>query len=551
MKNREIKIAYLVAIIATLASIIYGGLSFNKTKTRDLAYKAQMVTVIIKDRLENLQRTAYDYSYWNDTIDKALIAKDREWADSNIGEYLLDTFGLSQTLLFDAQNNLIFAFGADHSKLTDTLISHPAFRTALTQTLSRKRNSPQASGFYFRNKENVYLVAISALTREAATGSRTEDEKGYLVLLKEITPDILTKISKNFGVANLSLQPNADKIKFDVLDEASQSSFPLYFTPKGYSFTDLIWNLLPFLITILSLVYLLSVIQRKSIQSQKLNRDLEQANVELATFNKTLEEQVRRQTVEIMEKAEKSEQASRAKSTFLSSMSHELRTPLNGILGFAQMLGLNKDQNLTAKQKTWITQIVNSGRMLLDIVNDVLDLARIESGRAVYQPEIFRPREVFKECFDIVEPLAATRHISLSGHPETDLYIYVDRSKLKQVLLNLVSNAIKYGKDNGYVKFGCRTTDNQYIELYVEDNGKGIPETDLPHIFEPFRRVKETSLQVEGTGVGLAIVQKNLDLMGGQIKVESTLGEGSRFSIYLKAYDEDYSPAPDHEDTVL
>ncbi|WP_417819844.1 ATP-binding protein [Terasakiella sp.] len=551
MKNREIKIAYLVAIIATLASIIYGGLSFNKTKTRDLAYKAQMVTVIIKDRLENLQRTAYDYSYWNDTIDKALIAKDREWADSNIGEYLLDTFGLSQTLLFDAQNNLIFAFGADHSKLTDTLTSHPAFRTALTQTLSRKRNSPQASGFYFRNKENVYLVAISALTREAATGSRTEDEKGYLVLLKEITPDILTKISKNFGVVNLSLQPNADKIKFDVLDEVSQSSFPLYFTPKGYSFTDLIWNLLPFLITILSLVYLLSVIQRKSIQSQKLNRDLEQANIELATFNKRLEEQVRRQTVEIMEKAEKSEQASRAKSTFLSSMSHELRTPLNGILGFAQMLGLNKDQNLTAKQKAWITQIVNSGRMLLDIVNDVLDLARIESGRAVYQPEIFRPREVFKECFDIVEPIAATRHISLSGHPETDLYVYVDRSKLKQVLLNLVSNAIKYGKDNGYVKFGCRTTDNQYIELYVEDNGKGIPETDLPHIFEPFRRVKETSLQVEGTGVGLAIVQKNLDLMGGQIKVESTLGEGSRFSIYLKAYDEDYSPAPDHEDAAL
>ncbi|GGF54306.1 hypothetical protein GCM10011332_04630 [Terasakiella brassicae] len=550
MKNREIKIAYLVAVLATLASIIYGGLSYNKTKNNDLSHKIQMVIVLIHEQLENLKRTAYDNSYWDDTIDKALIARDRQWADGNIGQYLLDTFGLYHTLLFDGQHNLIFTFGSAHSELTNTLTSHPVFRTAVVQTVSQKRNSPQASGFYFQNKESVYLVATSALTRESATGSRTEDEKGYLVLLKAITPTDLAKISKNFAVTNLSLQPNPDQIKFDVLDDASQSSFPLYFTPKGYSFIDLIWNLLPFLITILSLIYLLSVIQRKSIQSQKLNRDLERANTELASFNKRLEEQVRRQTVEIMEKAEKSEQANRAKSTFLSSMSHELRTPLNGILGFAQMLGLNKDQNLTAKQKAWITQIVDSGRMLLDIVNDVLDLARIESGRAVYQPEIFQPRDVFKECFDIVEPIAGARHISLSGHPETDLYVYVDRSKLKQVLLNLVSNAIKYGNDDGYVRFGCRTTDNQYIELYVEDNGKGIPEADLPHIFEPFRRVKETTTHVEGTGVGLAIVQKNLELMGGEIKVESTLGEGSRFSIYLKAYNADYSPAPDNEDAA-
>lgn len=302
------------------------------------------------------------------------------------------------------------------------------------------------------------------------------------------------------------------------------------------------WDIFPFLITLFSLIYLLSIIQRKSTQTQKLNHDLEQANIELETFNKRLEEQVQRQTVEIMEKAEKAEQANHAKSVFLSSMSHELRTPLNGILGFAQMLGLNKDQNLTAKQKAWVTQIVDSGRMLLDIINDVLDLARIESGRAVYQPEIFRPREVFKECFDIVGPIAATRHINLSGHPETDLYVYVDRSKMKQVLLNLVSNAIKYGNEGGYVKFGCRNAENHCIELYVKDNGKGIPEADLPHIFEPFRRVKETALQVEGTGVGLAIVQKNLEVMGGEIKVESTLGEGSCFSIYLKAYDENYSP---------
>ncbi len=550
MKNREIKIAYLVAVIATLASIIYGGLSYNKTKNNELSHKIQMVIVLFHEQLENLKRTAYDNSYWDDTIDNALVAQDRQWADNNIGQYLIDTFGVSQTLLFDAQHNLIFTFGPAHSELTDTLTSHPVFRNTVAQTISQKRNAPQASGFYFRNKEKVYLVATSALTREESTGARTEDEKGYLVLLKEITPTTLAKISENFAVTNLSLLATTDKIKFDVFDDTNQSSFPLYFTPKGYSFTDLIWNLLPFLITILSLIYLLSVIQRKSTHSQKLNRDLERANLELASFNKRLEEQVRRQTVEIMEKAEKSEQASRAKSTFLSSMSHELRTPLNGILGFAQMLGLNKEQNLTDKQKAWVSQIVDSGRMLLDIVNDVLDLARIESGRAVYQPEIFQPREVFKECFDIVEPIAAARHISLSGHPETDHYVYVDRSKLKQVLLNLVSNAIKYGNDDGYVKFGCRTNDNQYIELYVEDNGKGIPEADLPHIFEPFRRVKETSLHVEGTGVGLAIVQKKLELMGGEIEVESTLGEGSRFVIYLKAYDEDYSPAPDHEDTV-
>lgn len=229
----------------------------------------------------------------------------------------------------------------------------------------------------------------------------------------------------------------------------------------------------------------------------------------------------------------KAEKASEAKTVFLSNMSHEFRTPLNAMLGFAQLLGMNADQNLSPKQLEWIDQISSSGNILLDIVNDVLDLARIESGRATYHPETFLPRETFKECFDIIRPLAAKKNLTLQGHPQTERAVYVDKAKLRQVLLNLLGNAVKYNRDHGHINFGCRNTDDSHLELYVQDTGLGIKQEDLCKIFEPFYRLPEYSNLVEGTGVGLSIVKKNIEMMQGTIEATSTYGVGSCFTITL------------------
>ncbi len=231
----------------------------------------------------------------------------------------------------------------------------------------------------------------------------------------------------------------------------------------------------------------------------------------------------------------RAEEANEAKTVFLSNMSHEFRTPLNGILGFTQLLKMNKNQNLTDQQMDWVNQINISGGLLLEIVNDVLDLARIESGRIEYTPETFRPREVFKECYDMLKPVADSRNITVKGVPETNRLVHVDRGKLKQVLMNLVGNAVKYNKNNGYVHFGCRSQGEDKVEIYVEDNGLGIPRSELPLIFEPFHRVPDHASFVDGTGIGLSIVKKNVELMGGEITATSTNGEGTCFTITLPA----------------
>jgi len=536
MKNREIQVAYIVAVLAVLASFAYGLLTYQKTEVREIQHKRQIVNVWFDDKLSALTTMAFDYSYWDDTIDKALLARDETWAKNNIGSYLIDTFDITSSFLFDQNNQLVFAFGDNTKKLSASLQSNPLFYSAVAKTIAREQQNPKAFGFYYRNEGNAYLVAVSATTRDSAPhGERKDYERAYLTLVRHISQADLNKIAKDFSIEGLSFKTGAERITVPVVNRKGEVGFTLYYTDTHSFITEFSAPLALLVMTLLAFIYLLRLLHDKSQQAQALNAELQTANEELATFNKRLEEQVKRQTVEITEKADKAEEASRAKSIFLSSMSHELRTPLNGILGFAQMLRLNKENNLTDKQMGWLQHIVDSGGLLLEIVNGVLDLARIESGRIVYQPEAFRTREVFKECHDIVKPMAEARNISLMGYPDSDLYVYVDRSKLKQVLLNLINNAVKYGHEGGYVKFGCRTISDTEIELYVKDNGKGIPENELPCIFEPFHRAGETTSRIEGTGVGLTIVKKNLQLMDGKIDVDSTYGEGTCFTIILAA----------------
>ncbi len=242
----------------------------------------------------------------------------------------------------------------------------------------------------------------------------------------------------------------------------------------------------------------------------------------------------RKQSEQDLEKAlQDAEVANRAKSDFLSNMSHELRTPLNGILGFAQLMKMNKEENLTASQLKWVDQINSSGDLLLELVNDVLDISKIESGRIEYNAETFEPREVFEECFEIIKPIADEKNITLEGRAAPDLKVHVDKAKLKQVLLNLIGNAIKYNKTSGLVQFGCRQISPDEAELYVKDNGLGIPEEDLSLIFDPFHRSAAHAKAIEGTGVGLSIVQKYIEFMGGKIEVSSTYGKGSCFTITI------------------
>jgi signal transduction histidine kinase/CheY-like chemotaxis protein/CHASE3 domain sensor protein len=229
---------------------------------------------------------------------------------------------------------------------------------------------------------------------------------------------------------------------------------------------------------------------------------------------------------------QEADEANQAKSEFLSRMSHELRTPLNSILGFAQLLELGE---LTGQQADNIRQILKGGYHLLDLINEILDLARIESGRLSLSPEPVSISEVLIDALDLVRPLAAQQNISLNpdGAIKCRQHVQADRQRLKQVLLNLLSNAIKFNRSGGSVVVSCVEQADGKLRVEVVDTGTGMSKEGIDRLFKPFERLEADRTEVSGTGLGLVVSKRLVEAMGGSIGVESAVGLGSRFFIEL------------------
>lgn len=231
---------------------------------------------------------------------------------------------------------------------------------------------------------------------------------------------------------------------------------------------------------------------------------------------------------------EEADRANRAKSEFLSRMSHELRTPLNAILGFGQLL---ERQNPTEQQRSRVEHIISAGRHLLNLINEVLDISRIEAGHLQLSVEPVAVAVVLEEALNLMRPLAADRSMALSVDVqlESDLHVLADGQRLKQVLLNLLTNAVKYTGVGGRVAVTVETSDPSKMRLVVTDTGAGIAADKLRRLFTPFDRLGVELSGVEGTGLGLALCQRLMHAMGGEIGVSSRVGKGSAFWIELPA----------------
>ena len=280
----------------------------------------------------------------------------------------------------------------------------------------------------------------------------------------------------------------------------------------------------------------------------------------LANIMASSEVQLRRRAEETLQKTNRqleaardaAEKANLAKSDFLSNMSHELRTPLSAILGFAQLMQSSEPPPTAAAAKS-INQILQSGWHLLKLINEVLDLASIESGKLLLSKESISLAEVFLSCQSMVELQAEEHDIELRFPIlKEDVYVRADRTRLEQIMINLLSNAIKYNREHGKVTVECAARAPDRVRISVTDCGAGLPPEKLEQLFTPFNRLGQENGDISGTGVGLVVCKRLAESMDGVLGVESTVGEGTTF--WCELFEADAPPArewPDREEAMI
>jgi signal transduction histidine kinase/DNA-binding response OmpR family regulator len=257
-------------------------------------------------------------------------------------------------------------------------------------------------------------------------------------------------------------------------------------------------------------------IYQRAAEVQEANRRLEATNQEL------------------LRAKDEAERGSRFKDQFLSTMSHELRTPLNAVLGFSDLLADEAYGPLNERQRRYVEHIHTGGKHLLTLINDILDLSKIEAGRMELALESLRVETVFGEVLSVMRPLADKKSQSLSESCKPGLIVRADPVRLKQVLMNLLGNAIKFTPNGGSIELGAYSVDGSVL-VEVRDNGPGIPPDEQQRIFEAFYRLRESGKKTEGTGLGLAITHRLVELHGGELTLDSEVGKGSCFYFSLPA----------------
>ncbi|MGZ8181285.1 MAG: ATP-binding protein [Methylobacter sp.] len=278
--------------------------------------------------------------------------------------------------------------------------------------------------------------------------------------------------------------------------------------------------------------------ERQPIRSVGTVQDvtaLKQTELALKRLNEELEQRVQQRTELLVKAKDEADRANNAKSEFLSRMSHELRTPMNAIMGFAQLLETDQETPLTPDQADNVREIRHAGRHLLELINEVLDLARIETGRIELSLEPVEVPSLIGECMALLQPLTAGRQIELKLDIDGDGTVQADRLRLRQILLNLLSNAVKYNRDKGIVQITCRLTAEGRVRIAVRDSGRGIAADAVSRLFKPFERIESAYDGIEGTGIGLALSKRLVEAMDGSVGVESVVGVGSTFWLELPA----------------
>ncbi|PIP76871.1 MAG: hypothetical protein COW85_12000 [Ignavibacteria bacterium CG22_combo_CG10-13_8_21_14_all_37_15] len=536
--------------------------------------KTRKELVVIKKSADEVSEFAENLI---NTIREPLIALDKDLRVVKASRSFYDFFKVNSdetigTLIYDLGNHqwnipklreLLETILPEKATFDNYEVKHDFSTIGKRIMLLNARQIERAFG-----KEKIILLAIEDITERKKIETGLENTRKELVVIKK-SADEVSEFAEN--LINTVREPLLALDQDLRVVKASRSFYDFFKVNSDETIGTLIYDLGNHQWNIPKLRELLETIlpEKTTFDNYEVKHDFSTIGKRIMLLNArkiqrgTGKEQIillaiediteRKKNENELSKAKaEAERANVAKSEFLSRMSHELRTPMNSILGFAQLMDMKEPD---PAHKEGVNQILKSGKHLLDLINEVLDMARIESGKLTVSPEPVEIFGVILETIDIVRHLAEEHQITLESDVSTDkkLFIRADHQRLKQVLLNLINNAVKYNRQGGSVKVQCsgrrevggslsavqgqqKTEEGKkdnVIRISVIDTGQGIAQEHLEKLFNPFERIGAERTETEGTGLGLAISKKLIDAMNGKIGVESEVGKGSNFWIEL------------------
>ncbi len=486
------------------------------------AHSEQVLHGVLLTYEDELAKLGRDYAYWNEAMDNLLVALDARWADQNVGAYLVESFGLSASLVIDGQGRVIFA----RARSGERVPTLGDFRPPLGELLARARQDAQGAPLpvtgYGLQGGKPHLIAAVRLTPHSEP-ARYRGVSGFLVISRALDRPLLDKLQSHFGFVGLHLVPgNAGRFELSDFQGAPFYGLDWHDSASATRLASTLGRWLSGATALILLALFLAYwrVLRLAQGYQALSR--------------SLESRVRERTRELELATARAQQASLAKTRFLSSMSHELRTPLNAVLGFAQLIRIESADDPAGRLRGHVEEILAAGRHLLALVEEVLDLSGIESGGMQLEIEQVDTRRLLDGCLRLAAPLMGRHGVSLEDLSGESLpAIRVDERRAEQAVLNLLSNAAKYNRPGGRAWIDAGPGAAGMLRISVGDNGLGIPEAQHPLVFQAFNRLGRENLEIEGTGIGLALTQRIVEAMGGAVGFESQLGQGSRFWLDL------------------
>ncbi|MFC4352096.1 ATP-binding protein [Fodinicurvata halophila] len=487
-----------------------------------------------------------DYAYWDDTAQHVIIDYDEQWADDNVGQWVVEGLGMDGALVAGSDNRLIH-HADDHSPehLADPA-RYPEEVTAIlskarTQAGSGGEGSEAATGF-FRDEFGLHLAAAAAIVWEdEGPPPLDSDVHGVLFFYRTLDPALLAESGEQFLLKDLRLSSGTpgDGVPHLALASIGGKALGNLRWTSEQPGTAMLKNLvLPLALMAGGTLLIIGLIVQRAYKRARLFRD----------YHDGLE----KQTEELRQAYDAAAALSQSKSHFLAMMSHELRTPLNAIIGFSDFMRQDRIRPLpTERLQEYANDIHASGNYLLDLINDILNMSKIEAQRYELHEAQVKLADLLEQSMTLVKNLADSKTISLHAS-KLEVQLYLDPLAFKQILLNLLSNAIKYSEPGKNIWIDARQNEDGTLSVSVRDEGVGMTQEGIAAALEPFGQARNSYVRdAQGTGLGLNICQALIELHGGRLDIDSIPQQGTKVTLLLPpdrvVCGADEAPQPQHQ----